>query len=95
MAYFTSTERLALEQVALRIDTLEGANWHGYHGADILEPHLHRGIRNGRKLTDCQWYQLYRELVEDYPTFLDLRRFDNKWDSSIKKSDWMRPRGMD
>ena len=59
--------------------------------ADILEPHLHRGIRNGRRLNDYQWYPLYREVVEGYPTFLDLRHFDNKWDSSIKNSDWMLP----
>ena len=80
-----------MEQIAERIDTLEGANWHGYQGADILEPHLHRGFRNGRKLNDYQWYPLYREVVEGYPVFLDLRHFDNKWDSSIKNSDWMLP----
>jgi hypothetical protein len=89
--YYKPKERPALEQVSNRIDTLEAANWHGYKGADILEPHLHRGIRNGRRLNDYQWYPLYRELVEGYPTFLDLRRFDNKWDSSIKNSDWMLP----
>jgi hypothetical protein len=100
MEYFTSAERLALEQIALRIDTLEGANWHCYPEADILEPHLHRGIRNGRKLTNYQWYPLYRKLIEDYPTFLNLRRFDNKWDSTLKTQigcflRGMRPRGRD
>ena len=30
MEYFTSPERLALEQIALRIVTLKGANWHCY-----------------------------------------------------------------
>ncbi|MDB4713009.1 hypothetical protein OAF43_02180 [bacterium] len=80
-----------MEQIAERIDTLEGANWHGYQGADILEPHLHRGIRNGCRLNDYQWYPLFREVVEGYPTFLDLRHFDNKCDSSIKNSDWMLP----
>jgi hypothetical protein len=89
--YYKPEERPALEQIAERIDTLERANWHGYQGADILEPHLHRGIRNGRRLNDYQWYPLYREVVEGYPTFLDLRHFDNKWDSSIKSSDWMLP----
>ena len=89
--YYKPEEKFALEQIAERIDTLEGANWHGYQGADILEPHLHRGIRNGCRLNDYQWYPLYREVVEGYPTFLDLRHFDNKWDSSIKNSDWMLP----
>ena len=67
--YYKPEERVALEQIAERIDTLEGANWHGYQGADILEPHLHRGIRNGRRLNDYQWYPLYREVVEGYPVF--------------------------
>ena len=83
--YYNPEERPALEQIAERIDTLERANWHGYQGADILEPHLHRGIRNGRRLNDYQWYPLYREVVEGYPTFLDLRHFDNKWDSKHQK----------
>tara|TARA_B100001013_G_C24378327_1_gene351049 strand:+ start:296 stop:475 length:180 start_codon:yes stop_codon:yes gene_type:complete len=56
--YYKPEERFALEQIAERIDTLEGADWYGYHGADFLEPHLYRGIRNGRKLNDYQWYPL-------------------------------------
>ena len=83
--YYKPEERPALEQVSNRIDTLEAANWHGYQGADILEPHLHRGFRNGRRLNDYQWYPLYREVVEGYSTFLDLRHFDNKWDSEHQK----------
>ena len=70
--YYKPEEKFALAQVAKRIDTLEGANWHGYHGGDILEPHLNRGIRNGRKLNDYQWYPIYRQVVTGYPTFLEL-----------------------
>ena len=37
--YYKPEEKFALAQIAKRIDTLEGANWHGYHGGDILENH--------------------------------------------------------
>ena len=80
-----------MEQIAERIDSLEGADWNGYHGADILEPHLHRGIRNGRRLNDYQWYPLYREVITGYPTFLELVHFNGSWDSNLKNDEWRMP----
>ena len=89
--YYKPEERLALEQIAERIDTLEGANWNGYHGGDILEPHLHRGIRNGLKLNDYKWYPLYRQIVTGYPAFLELIHFNGTWDSNLKNDEWRMP----
>ena len=89
--YYKPEEKFALAQVTKRIDTLEGANWHGYHGGDILEPHLNRGIRNGRKLNDYQWYPIYRQIVTGYPTFLELVHFNGTWDSNLKNDEWRIP----
>ena len=89
--YYKPEEKFALAHIAKRIDTLEGANWHGYHGGDILEPHLNRGIRNGRKLNDYQWYPIYRQVVTGYPTFLELVHFNGTWDSSLKNNEWSMP----
>ena len=76
MKFFQESERFALEQVAERINKLQGADWHGYHGSDFLKPHIYRPIRNGRRICDLDWYIGYRDLVAAYPTFLHLEHYD-------------------
>ena len=76
MKFFDQKERFALEQVAERINKLQGADWNGYHGSDFLKPHINRPIRSGRRISDLDWYIGYRDLVAAYPTFLHLEHFD-------------------
>ena len=40
MKFFDEKERFALEQVAERINKLQGADWNNFHGSDFLEPEI-------------------------------------------------------
>lgn len=90
MKFFEEKERFALEQVAERINNLQNADWHGYHGSDFLEPEIFRPIRNGRRISELDWHLGYRDLVTAYPTFLHLEHFDG-WKIGIPLSDWTTP----
>ncbi len=90
MKFFEEKERFALEQVAERINNLQNADWHGYHGSDFLEPEIFRPIRNGRRISELDWYLGYRDLVTAYPTFLHLEHFDG-WKIGMPLSDWTTP----
>ena len=90
MKFFEEKERFALEQVAERINNLQNADWHGYHGSDFLEPEIFRPIRNGRRISELDWHLGYRDLVTAYPTFLHLEHFDG-WKIGMPLSDWTTP----
>ena len=90
MKFFQESERFALEQVAERINKLQGADWHGYHGSDFLKPHINRPIRSGRRISDLDWYIGYRDLVAAYPTFLHLEHFDG-WKLGMPLPEWTTP----
>ena len=76
--------------MAERINKLQGADWHGYHGSDFLKPHINRPIRNGRRISDLDWYLGYRDLVAAYPVFLELVHFDGG-KVGMPLSDWVNP----
>ena len=90
MKFFDQKERFALEQVAERINKLQGADWNGYHGSDFLKPHINRPIRSGRRISDLDWYIGYRDLVAAYPTFLHLEHFDG-WKLGMPLPEWTTP----
>ena len=58
--------------MAERINKLQGADWNNFHGSDFLKPEIFRPIRNGRKISEFDWYLGYRDLVAVYPAFLEL-----------------------
>jgi len=76
-----------LEQVAERINKLQGADWNNFHGSDFLKPEIFRPIRNGRKISEFDWYLGYRDLVAVYPAFLELVHFEG-WKMGMPLSDW-------
>ncbi len=90
MKFFDEKERFALEQVAERINNLQNADWNSYHGSDFLEPEIFRPIRNGRRISELEWYLGYRDLVAAYPAFLELVHFDG-WKMGMPLSDWVNP----
>ena len=90
MKFFDEKERFALEQVAERINNLQHADWNSYHGSDFLEPEIFRPIRNGRRISELDWYLGYRDLVAAYPAFLELVHFDG-WKMGMPLSDWVNP----
>ena len=90
MKFFDEKERFALEQVAERINNLQNADWNSYHGSDFLEPEIFRPIRNGRRISELDWYLGYRDLVAAYPAFLELVHFDG-WKMGMPLSDWVNP----
>ena len=90
MKFFDEKERFALEQVAERINKLQGADWNNFHGSDFLEPEIFRPIRNGRRVSEVDWYLGYRDLVAAYPAFLELVHFDG-WKMGMPLSDWVNP----
>ena len=90
MKFFDEKDRFALEQVAERINKLQGADWNNFHGSDFLEPEIFRPIRNGRRISELDWYLGYRDLVAAYPAFLELVHFDG-WKMGMPLSDWVNP----
>ena len=90
MKFFQESERFALEQVAESINKLQGADWNNFHGSDFLEPEIFRPIRNGRRISELDWYLGYRDLVAAYPAFLELVHFDG-WKMGMPLSDWVNP----
>ena len=90
MKFFDEKERFALEQMAERINNLQNADWNSYHGSDFLEPEIFRPIRNGRRISELDWYLGYRDLVAAYPAFLELVHFDG-WKMGMPLSDWVNP----
>ena len=90
MEFFDQNERFTLEQVAERINKLQGSDWHGYQGCDILKSHIYRPIRNGRRISDLDWYIGHRDLVAAYPTFLHLEHYDG-WKLGMPLPEWTTP----
>ena len=76
--------------MAKRINKLQGADWNNFHGSDFLEPEIFRPIRNGRRISELDWYLGYRDLVAAYPAFFELVHFDG-WKMGMPLSDWVNP----
>ena len=51
---------------------------------------INRPIRNGRRISDLDWYIGYRDLVAAYPTFLHLEHFDG-WKLGMPLPEWTTP----